>query len=46
MLLVRRRYVHTYYQALHLVFSKNLDAQRFGYLVIVLESTTASSHDA
>jgi hypothetical protein len=36
----------TYYQALHFVFTKYLYAQRFGYLIIVLECTTASCHDA
>jgi hypothetical protein len=46
MLQVRQRTFLTYYQALHLIFSQNLDAQRFGYLVIVLESTTTGRHDA
>jgi hypothetical protein len=45
MMLVHDESFHTYYQALHLILPDNLDAKRFCYLVVVLESTAASRHD-
>jgi hypothetical protein len=41
----RQRRCHTYYQALHLIFSYDFDSQGFRYLVMVFESTTTCRHD-
>jgi hypothetical protein len=37
--------VHTYYQAFHLIFSYDFHAQRFRYLIVVLERATTGCHD-
>jgi hypothetical protein len=36
---------HTYYQALHLVFSYDFHTQRFRYFVVVFEGSSTRRHD-